>query len=78
MCHIWREIWLKLQDIYASKGPARKATLLKKLVIRRGEIRLIVLTCVDDILVCSQDESWSERFCRGLSREFKVKELGLA
>lgn len=30
-CKTSREIWLKLESIYASKGPARKATLLKRL-----------------------------------------------
>ncbi|HLP34673.1 MAG TPA: DDE-type integrase/transposase/recombinase, partial [Amoebophilaceae bacterium] len=30
-CKTSREIWLKLEEIYQSKGPARKATMLKKL-----------------------------------------------
>lgn len=30
-CTTSREVWLKLQSVYASKGPARKATLLKRL-----------------------------------------------
>lgn len=30
-----REVWLKLESIYASKGPARKATLLKQLILQR-------------------------------------------
>jgi len=34
-CDTSREVWQKLQGIYASKGPARKATLLKKLVIQK-------------------------------------------
>jgi len=34
-CVTSREIWLKLESIYASKGPARKATLLKQLTLQR-------------------------------------------
>jgi len=38
-----REVWLKLESIYASKGPARKATLLKQLILQRmsegGDVR---------------------------------------
>ncbi|KMQ90721.1 retrovirus-related pol polyprotein from transposon tnt 1-94 [Lasius niger] len=38
-----REVWLKLESIYASKGPARKATLLKQLFLQRlvegGDVR---------------------------------------
>ncbi|KMQ91491.1 retrovirus-related pol polyprotein from transposon tnt 1-94 [Lasius niger] len=30
-----REVWLKLESIYASKGPARKAMLLKQLILQR-------------------------------------------
>jgi hypothetical protein len=30
-CETSREIWMKLESIYESKGPARKATLLKQL-----------------------------------------------
>lgn len=30
-----REVWLKLEEVYASKGPARKATLLKGLIIHK-------------------------------------------
>lgn len=30
-CKSSRELWLKLEEIYQSKGPARKATMLKKL-----------------------------------------------
>jgi len=36
-------VWLKLESIYASKGPARKATLLKQLILQRmsegGDVR---------------------------------------
>jgi hypothetical protein len=31
-CETSREIWMKLESIYKSKGPARKATLLKQLI----------------------------------------------
>jgi hypothetical protein len=31
-CETSREIWMKLESIYESKGPARKATLLKQLI----------------------------------------------
>jgi len=34
-CETSRDIWLKLESIYASKGPARKATLLKQLIHQR-------------------------------------------
>ena len=38
-----REVWLKLESIYASRGPARKATLLKQLILQRlvdgGDVR---------------------------------------
>lgn len=34
-CVTSREIWLKLESIHASKGPARKATLLKQLMLQR-------------------------------------------
>ena len=30
-CEISRELWLKLESIYASKGPVIKATLFKQL-----------------------------------------------
>jgi len=33
-CETSREVWLKLESIYASKGPARKAALLKQLMQR--------------------------------------------
>lgn len=36
-CETSREIWLKLQSIYASKGPARRATLLKQLIHQKME-----------------------------------------
>lgn len=42
-CETSREVWLKLESIYASKGPARKATLLKQLMLQRlqegGDVR---------------------------------------
>lgn len=34
-CVTSREVWLKLESIYQSKGPARMATLLKQLVLHR-------------------------------------------
>lgn len=34
-CSTSRDVWLKLQDIYQSKGPARKATLLKQLILQK-------------------------------------------
>ena len=36
-CLTSREVWLKLEGIYQSKGPARKATLLKQLTLQRME-----------------------------------------
>jgi len=30
-CKFSRELWLKLQSIYQSSGPARKATIIKQL-----------------------------------------------
>ena len=42
-CGTSREIWLRLEDIYQSKGPARKATLLKNLILckmpENGDVR---------------------------------------
>ena len=42
-CETSRDIWLKLEATYASKGPARKATLLKQLVLHKlsddGDVR---------------------------------------
>lgn len=34
-CRSSRELWLKLQSIYQSSGPARKATLIKQLTYHR-------------------------------------------
>ena len=34
-CSTSRDVWKKLQSIYESKGPARKASLLKQLILRR-------------------------------------------
>lgn len=34
-CTTSRQVWLKLQEIYQSKGPARKATLLKRLTLHK-------------------------------------------
>lgn len=34
-CSTSREMWLKLEEIYQSKGPARKATLLKRLTVQK-------------------------------------------
>jgi hypothetical protein len=34
-CGISNEIWKKLKELYESKGPARKATLLKELIISK-------------------------------------------
>ncbi|KAG5323079.1 POLX protein, partial [Pseudoatta argentina] len=36
-CQTLRHIWLKLESIYQSKGPARKATLLKRLMLQKME-----------------------------------------
>lgn len=36
-CDTSRQVWCKLQEIYQSKGPARKATLLKRLTLQRME-----------------------------------------
>ena len=36
-CTTSREVWLKLESVYASKGPARKATLLKRLTQHKME-----------------------------------------
>jgi hypothetical protein len=36
-CLTSRAVWLKLESIYQSKGPARKATLLKRLMLHRME-----------------------------------------
>lgn len=36
-CETSREVWLKLESIYASKGPAKKATLLKRLIMQKLE-----------------------------------------
>ncbi|KMQ86259.1 retrovirus-related gag-pol polyprotein [Lasius niger] len=36
-CTTSREVWQKLESIYQSKGPARKATLLKQLILQRME-----------------------------------------
>jgi len=42
-CETSRQVWLKLESIYASKGPARKATLLKQLILQKlsesGDVR---------------------------------------
>lgn len=34
-CTTSRDVWIKLQSIYASKGPARKGTLLKQLALNK-------------------------------------------
>lgn len=36
-CDTSRDVWRKLETIYQSKGPARKATLLKQLMLHRME-----------------------------------------
>ena len=36
-CTTSREVWLKLESVYASKGPARKATLFKRLIQHKME-----------------------------------------
>ena len=36
-CETSREMWLRLESVYQSKGPARKATLLKQLTLMRME-----------------------------------------
>lgn len=42
-CNTSREIWLRLENTYQSKGPARKAALLKQLILQRmqsgGDVR---------------------------------------
>lgn len=42
-CDTSRAMWLKLKEIYQSQGPARKATLLKKLTLHKmaesGDVR---------------------------------------
>lgn len=42
-CTTSRAVWLKLEDIFQSKGPARKATLLKQLTLQKmlegGDVR---------------------------------------
>lgn len=42
-CATSRELWLKLENIFQSKGPARKATLLKSLTLQKmsgdGDVR---------------------------------------
>jgi len=35
-CQKSRELWLKLESIYASREPAKKATLLKRLTLHAG------------------------------------------
>jgi len=34
-CETSRDVWVKLENIYQSKGPARKATLLKQLTLHK-------------------------------------------
>lgn len=34
-CQTSRDVWVKLEEIYQSKGPARKATLLKQLIFSK-------------------------------------------
>ncbi|KAG8239755.1 hypothetical protein J437_LFUL019403 [Ladona fulva] len=36
-CESSRDVWLKLESIYASKGPVRKVTLLKQLTLQHME-----------------------------------------
>lgn len=36
-CKTSKEAWLKLEKVYQSKGPARKATLIKQLMLQRME-----------------------------------------
>lgn len=36
-CETSNEVWKKLESIYCSKGPARKATLLKQLILQKLE-----------------------------------------
>jgi len=48
-----REVWLKLEEIYQSKGPARKATLLKQLITQKlkegDDIREFLLKFFDTV-----------------------------
>ena len=50
-CETAREVWIKLETIYASKGPARKVTLLKLLTLHPmtedGDIRDHIQTFFD-------------------------------
>ncbi|XP_061720001.1 uncharacterized protein LOC133527129 [Cydia pomonella] len=50
-CKTSRDVWLKLQNIHASKGPAKKATLLKELLLRKldegGDLREHVMRFFD-------------------------------
>jgi len=51
-CGTSRNVWCKLQKIYQSKGPARKATLLKHLTLQRmddGDIREHLRTFFDTV-----------------------------
>src|SRR5436190_5413239 len=41
-CKTARDVWVKLHDIYQSKGPARKTNLLKQLSFSRMKITDIV------------------------------------
>lgn len=34
-CQMSRDMWVKLEDVYQSKGPTRKATLLKQFIFTR-------------------------------------------
>lgn len=52
-CETSRDVWLKLESIYASKGPARKATLLKQLMLQRLEDGGDVQGAHGDFLRCS-------------------------
>lgn len=50
-CKTSREVWMKLHNIHASKGPAKKATLLKELLLHKleegGDIREHVMRFFD-------------------------------
>lgn len=46
-CETSREVWLKLKNIYQSRGPARKATLLKQLALQRMDETGVVRSHID-------------------------------
>lgn len=45
---------------------------------RKGGKIMIIMTYVDDILIASDDQKWTENIKGELMRDFKVRDLGLA